>query len=209
MKSSVKYLWFSTKGPREFINVTRDVADFVAESGIAEGMCLVSAMHITAGVFVNDAEDGILEDIMDWAEGLAPEGPDYRHHRTGEVNGHAHLKSVLVHHQAQPRYFRRLQPLAIHFGLVHVSSDNGHVGHGFSSGQISEGLSQISHGLTGICEIVKLHRRAMPHRNRLVSNIWTQHILGEFHNFHGGTIGDLKRFYSPTLHSQILHQRIP
>ena len=99
MKSHVKYLWFETKSPREFVNITRDVADFVAESEVAEGLCLVSAMHITAGVFVNDAENGILEDIMDWAERLAPEGPDYRHHRTGEVNGHAHLKSVLVHHQ--------------------------------------------------------------------------------------------------------------
>ncbi len=99
MKSHVKYLCFETKGPREFINITRDVRGFVSESGIAEGMCLVSAMHITAGVFVNDNEGGILADIMDWAEEVAPEGPDYRHHRTGEVNGHAHLKSILVHHQ--------------------------------------------------------------------------------------------------------------
>lgn len=99
MKSSVKYLWFQTTKPREFINITDEVASFVSGSGITEGMCLVSAMHITAGVFVNDAEDGILADIQDWAERLAPEGPDYRHHRTGEVNGHAHLKSILVHHQ--------------------------------------------------------------------------------------------------------------
>ncbi len=99
MKSHVKYLWFETKGPREFINITRDVRGFVSESGVAEGLCLVSAMHITAGVFVNDNEGGILADIMDWAEEIAPEGPDYRHHRTGEVNGHAHLKSILVHHQ--------------------------------------------------------------------------------------------------------------
>ncbi len=99
MKSHVKYLWFDTKEAREFINITREVEGFVSESGIAEGLCLVSAMHITAGVFVNDNEGGILQDIMDWAEHLAPEGPDYRHHRTGEVNGHAHLKSILVHHQ--------------------------------------------------------------------------------------------------------------
>ena len=99
MKSDVKYLTFETRTPRENINTTSTVEDFVDESGIQEGMCLVSAMHITAGVFVNDAEPGILSDIDSWAEGLAPEGPDYKHHRTGEVNGHAHLKSMLVHHQ--------------------------------------------------------------------------------------------------------------
>ena len=99
MKSAVKYLWFETTKPRDFIRITGDVEEFVNSSGMREGMCLVSAMHITAGVFVNDAEDGILADIQDWTEHLAPEGPDYRHHRTGEVNGHAHLKSILVHHQ--------------------------------------------------------------------------------------------------------------
>ena len=99
MKSAVKYLWFETRKQREFIRITDEVEAFVRSSGMQEGMCLVSAMHITAGVFVNDAEDGILADLQDWAERLAPEGPDYRHHRTGEVNGHAHLKSILVHHQ--------------------------------------------------------------------------------------------------------------
>jgi len=99
VKSAVKYLWFETTKPRDFIRITGDVEEFVNSSGMREGMCLVSAMHITAGVFVNDAEDGILADIQDWTEHLAPEGPDYRHHRTGEVNGHAHLKSILVHHQ--------------------------------------------------------------------------------------------------------------
>ncbi len=99
MKSAVKYLWFETKKQREFIRITDEVVDFVLSSGMQEGMCLVSAMHITAGVFVNDNEGGILQDIADWTEGLAPEGPDYRHHRTGEANGHAHLKSILVHHQ--------------------------------------------------------------------------------------------------------------
>jgi secondary thiamine-phosphate synthase enzyme len=99
MKSAVKYLWFETTKPREFIRITDEVEDFVLSTGMSEGMCLVSAMHITAGVFVNDAEDGILADLQDWTEQLAPEGPDYRHHRTGEVNGHAHLKSILVHHQ--------------------------------------------------------------------------------------------------------------
>jgi secondary thiamine-phosphate synthase enzyme len=99
VKTAVKYRWFNTKKAREFVNITGEVEDFVRESGVREGLCLVSAMHITAGVFVNDAEPGILQDIGDWAERLAPEGPDYLHHRTGEVNGHAHLKSILVHHQ--------------------------------------------------------------------------------------------------------------
>jgi len=71
----------------------------VAESEIEEGMCLVSAMHITAGIWVNDAESGIIDDIDQMLETLAPFGPDYRHHRTGEDNGDAHLKSILVHHQ--------------------------------------------------------------------------------------------------------------
>ncbi|GAH74551.1 unnamed protein product, partial [marine sediment metagenome] len=75
------------------------VADVVARSGIAEGMVLVSAMHITAGVFVNDAESGLLADIDEWLEQLAPYREDYRHHRTGETNGDAHLKNLLVHHE--------------------------------------------------------------------------------------------------------------
>lgn len=74
------------------------MADILAESGILEGMVLVSAMHITAGVWVNDAETGLIEDIDEWLEKLAPRG-DYRHHRTGEDNGDAHLKSLLVGHQ--------------------------------------------------------------------------------------------------------------
>jgi len=75
------------------------VADAVAESGVEEGMVLISAMHITAGVYVNDAESGLIQDIDDWLEGLAPFDPDYRHHRTGETNGDAHLKSLLIHHE--------------------------------------------------------------------------------------------------------------
>ncbi len=62
-------------------------------------MALVSAMHITAGVYVNDAESGLIQDIDDWLQELAPEGPDYRHHRTGEVNGDAHLKNLLIGHE--------------------------------------------------------------------------------------------------------------
>ena len=99
MKFATEYLWFETGRQREYINMTEDVARIVRESGIQEGMVLVSAMHITAGVFVNDAERGLLADIDDWLEGLAPYRDDYRHHRTGETNGDAHLKNLLVHHQ--------------------------------------------------------------------------------------------------------------
>jgi len=99
MKSATEYLTFSTERKREYINITGDVARVVEESGIAEGMVLVSAMHITAGVYVNDAESGIIADIDEWVSRLAPEGPDYKHHRTGETNGDAHLKSILVHHE--------------------------------------------------------------------------------------------------------------
>jgi len=99
MKFATDYLWFSTKRPREYINITDEVERVVAECGIREGMVLVSAMHITAGIYVNDAEAGIIQDIDEWADRLAPKGPDYHHHQTGETNGDAHLKSILVHHQ--------------------------------------------------------------------------------------------------------------
>lgn len=99
MKFHTEYLTFHTKRKREYINITDRVAQAVRASGIQEGMVLVSAMHITAGVWVNDAEDGLLEDIDEWLEKLAPYRPDYRHHRTGETNGDAHLKNLLVHHQ--------------------------------------------------------------------------------------------------------------
>jgi secondary thiamine-phosphate synthase enzyme len=99
MKTATEYLWFNTSEQREFINITGQVEDLVRRSGIAEGFVLVSAMHITAGVYVNDAEDGLIADIEEWLEGLAPFRQDYRHHRTGETNGDAHLKSLLVHHE--------------------------------------------------------------------------------------------------------------
>lgn len=99
MKFHTEYLWFNTKNRREYLYVTDQVQAAVDKSGVREGMVLVSAMHITAGVYVNDAEDGIIQDIDDMLERLAPFGPDYRHHRTGEDNGDAHLKSILVHHQ--------------------------------------------------------------------------------------------------------------
>jgi secondary thiamine-phosphate synthase enzyme len=99
MRFHTEYLTFRTRKRREFINITDRCQQVLQNSGLREGMMLVSAMHITAAVYVNDAEDGLIADIADWLEGLAPEGPDYRHHRTGEDNGHAHLKNLLLGHQ--------------------------------------------------------------------------------------------------------------
>lgn len=99
MVTHTQYLWFNTEKPREYINITAQVEKAVQESGVQEGLVLVSAMHITAGVYVNDAEEGIIQDLDDMLERLAPAGVPYRHHRTGESNGDAHLKSLLVHHQ--------------------------------------------------------------------------------------------------------------
>ena len=99
MKSHTEYLWFNTSKRREYINITDEVETALKKSGIKEGMALVSAMHITAGVYLNDAENGLIQDIDEWLEGLAPFKSDYRHHRTGEDNGDAHLKSMLVHHE--------------------------------------------------------------------------------------------------------------
>ena len=99
MKAHTEYLWFETKKHREYINITTKVEEAVRKSAVQEGFVLVSAMHITASVYVNDAESGLIRDIEEWLQNLAPEGPDYHHHRTGEVNGDAHLKNLLMHHQ--------------------------------------------------------------------------------------------------------------
>lgn len=99
MKFHTEYLWFNSEKRREYINITGEVEKALQKSGIKEGMILVSAMHITAGVYVNDAENGLIADIDEWLEGLAPFREDYRHHRTGEDNGDAHLKNLIVHHQ--------------------------------------------------------------------------------------------------------------
>jgi len=98
MRSHTEYLFFDTKQRRALVNITDRVAEIVAASQVAEGLCLVSAMHITAGIWVNDEESGLKADLMDWLEHLAPRG-DYRHHQTGEDNADAHLKRTLVHHQ--------------------------------------------------------------------------------------------------------------
>jgi len=99
MKTLTEYLWLNTRKHLEFINITDRTAEVVNKSGIAEGLVLVSAMHITAGVYVNDAEEGLIQDIEEWMEKLAPYRPDYQHHGTGESNGDAHLKSLLIHHE--------------------------------------------------------------------------------------------------------------
>jgi secondary thiamine-phosphate synthase enzyme len=99
MKSYTEYLWFNTKKQREFINITDEVEKALEKSQIKEGLILVSAMHITAGVYVNDAESGLIADIEEWLEKLAPFRRDYRHHRTGETNGDAHLKNLLIGHE--------------------------------------------------------------------------------------------------------------
>ena len=99
MTTLTKYLYFNTERHREYMNITGQVAAAVEESGVQEGMVLVSAMHITAGVYVNDAEGGIIQDIDEMLERLAPFNPNYKHHRTGEDNGDSHLKSLLIHHE--------------------------------------------------------------------------------------------------------------
>ena len=99
MKVHTDYLWFNTRTPREFIRITDDIAAIVNTSGVKEGTVLVSAMHITAGVFVNDWEDGLIHDFEVWLDKLAPAGLAYRHHQTGEDNADAHLKRTIMGHQ--------------------------------------------------------------------------------------------------------------
>jgi secondary thiamine-phosphate synthase enzyme len=99
MRAHTEYKTLHTKKRRELVHLTRETEAVVERSGVQEGFVLVSAMHITAGVFVNDDEPGLHGDIWRWLEKLAPAGPDYEHHRTGEDNGDAHLKSLLVHHE--------------------------------------------------------------------------------------------------------------
>ena len=97
MKSFTKELWFNTKKPQEFINITGDVEALLKESGIQEGLCLVNAMHITSSVFVNDDESGLHYDFEVWLEELAPHEPvSYYHHNTGEINADAHLKRQIM-----------------------------------------------------------------------------------------------------------------
>ena len=99
MKGHTEYLWFETKKRREMVHITPQIEAIVAKSEIEDGFCLVSAMHITAAIYVNDHEDGLIEDIGEWLERLAPAKPDYKHHRTGEDNADAHLKALLLRHE--------------------------------------------------------------------------------------------------------------
>lgn len=94
-----EYLWFQTKNLHEFVNITDEVERIVETSKIRDGMALVSAQHITAAVYVNDAESGLIADIEEWLKNLAPMNKDYRHHRTGETNGYAHLWNLTLGHQ--------------------------------------------------------------------------------------------------------------
>ena len=98
MKSLTEYLWFETPERRGSLNITETVENLVTKSGVHEGLCLVNAMHITASVYINDAEDGLLHDYDVWLEKLAPHAPtsQYRHNRTGEDNADAHMKRQIM-----------------------------------------------------------------------------------------------------------------
>ena len=99
MKFHPDYLTFNTKKHRAYVHITPQVEKILRDSGVRNGMVLVSAMHITAGVYVNDNEEGLIQDIDTWLERLAPFNQHYLHHQTGEDNGDSHLKAILVHHQ--------------------------------------------------------------------------------------------------------------
>jgi secondary thiamine-phosphate synthase enzyme len=98
MKSYREELWFNIEKRRDYINITSQVQKAIERSGIKEGLCLVNAMHITASVYINDAESGLIQDYDDWLEQLAPHAPveHYRHNLTGEDNGDAHLKRQVM-----------------------------------------------------------------------------------------------------------------
>ena len=99
MKFHTEYLTFNTTEHREYVHITPQIEAILHKSAIREGMVLVSAMHITAAIYVNDHEDGLIHDIDQWLEKLAPYRRDYQHHQTGEDNGDSHLKSLLIHHE--------------------------------------------------------------------------------------------------------------
>ena len=98
LKSLTEHLWFETKTKRAYVNITSKIEELVRKSEVKEGLCLVNAMHITASVYINDDENGLIEDYDEWLEKLAPHEPisQYRHNRTGEDNGDAHLKRQVM-----------------------------------------------------------------------------------------------------------------
>jgi secondary thiamine-phosphate synthase enzyme len=99
MKVYTEFLTFKTKARYEMVHITPEVDSIVRKSGVDDGLCFVSPMHITAAIYVNDNESGLIEDIHQWLEHLAPRTPNYQHHRTGEDNADAHLKALLLHHE--------------------------------------------------------------------------------------------------------------
>jgi len=107
MKVHTEYIKLHTKTHRAYVHLTPQVEDIVRKSGVKEGMVLVSAMHITAGIYVNDNESGLIEDIDQWLENLAPFRENYKHHQTGEDNGDSHLKALLIHHESDRPHHRR------------------------------------------------------------------------------------------------------
>jgi len=99
MKAHTEYLTFKTRKRYETVHITGEVEEIVRRSGIDDGLCFVSPMHITAAIYVNDHEEGLIEDISVWLEKLVPQWPGYKHHQTGEDNADAHLKALLLHHE--------------------------------------------------------------------------------------------------------------
>jgi len=99
MKAHTEYLTFNTRKRYEMVHITPEIDRIVRESGVEDGLCFVTPMHITAAIYVNDNESGLIEDISTWLETLAPARPEYRHHQTGEDNADAHLKALLLHHE--------------------------------------------------------------------------------------------------------------
>ena len=100
MRTHNEYMTVQTKEKREFMNITANVKDAMEKSGIRDGMILICALHANSGVFVNDEEPGLLQDVSEWADRLAPPGPDYHHPARFESNAGAHLQSILLNHQA-------------------------------------------------------------------------------------------------------------
>ena len=96
MKSLTEHLWFNTKNKIEFINITDKIEELVKKSGVKEGFVLVNAMHITASIYINDAESGLINDFQKWLKELVPMDRDYRHNLTGEDNAYAHLMRTIM-----------------------------------------------------------------------------------------------------------------
>jgi secondary thiamine-phosphate synthase enzyme len=99
VKAHTEYLTLTTKDRYQMVHLTPEVEAIVRRSAVVDGLCFVSPMHITAAIYVNDNEDGLIDDIAAWLDKLAPRWPGYKHHQTGEDNADAHLKALLLHHE--------------------------------------------------------------------------------------------------------------